>query len=68
VNTSDPSGIDHVEFWVGNQMQVRLQVPTSGLTMYAARVQIKNPGVYVVTVKSVDIHRNASTYAVVVTR
>lgn len=68
VHTSDASGVDHVEFWVNSIMQVRLQAPTSGLTMYAAKVQIKAPGIYAVTAKSYDVYGNVSTHSLSVTR
>lgn len=68
LHTSDPSGVDHVEFWVNTVMQVRLQAPTSGLTMYASKVQIKTPGSYTVTAKSYDAYQNVSTHSLTVTR
>jgi hypothetical protein len=68
LHTSDESGIDHVEFWVGSVMQVRLVAPTSGLTMYASKVQIKTLGIYTVTAKAFDIYGNMSSQSASVVR
>jgi hypothetical protein len=57
-----------VEFWVGSVMQVRLVAPTSGLTMYASKVQIKTLGIYTVTAKAFDIYGNVSSQSASVVR